>query len=381
MSSTAAPPIVQGWCPGAHRPMMSGDGLVVRVRPFRAALSPAQVGGLCDLARRYGNGTLDLTSRANLQIRAVAEPDFPAVLAALGALGLLDADPAVEGHRNILMAPDWVAGGLTDRLYGALQDTLPTLPELPEKMGYAIDTGAAPWLAGGSADFRFELDADGGLLLRADGAAKGLRIDESSAIAALSDMVAWFVATGGPAAGRMARHLRNTPLPQAWQVTAPRTCAPPPTPGPTHDGVILGAPFGSLSAEALDQAMQAPGVTEMRLMLGRLFWLRGARIADVQGFIASPRSALLTAHACPGAPLCPQATVETRALAERLADQVPGTLHVSGCAKGCALPRRADVTLTGRNGRFDLVTNGAPWEEPIATGLAPEDLHDLSGIA
>ena len=25
-------PIVQGWCPGAHRPMMSGDGLVVRVR-------------------------------------------------------------------------------------------------------------------------------------------------------------------------------------------------------------------------------------------------------------------------------------------------------------------------------------------------------------
>ena len=27
-------PEVKGWCPGAHRPMMSGDGLVVRVRPL-----------------------------------------------------------------------------------------------------------------------------------------------------------------------------------------------------------------------------------------------------------------------------------------------------------------------------------------------------------
>ena len=26
-------PVIQGWCPGALRPMMSGDGLVVRVRP------------------------------------------------------------------------------------------------------------------------------------------------------------------------------------------------------------------------------------------------------------------------------------------------------------------------------------------------------------
>ena len=25
---------IKGWCPGALRPMQSGDGLVVRVRPF-----------------------------------------------------------------------------------------------------------------------------------------------------------------------------------------------------------------------------------------------------------------------------------------------------------------------------------------------------------
>ena len=32
MTAPAQAPIVQGWCPGALRPMLSGDGLVVRVR-------------------------------------------------------------------------------------------------------------------------------------------------------------------------------------------------------------------------------------------------------------------------------------------------------------------------------------------------------------
>ncbi len=30
---------VKGWCPGALRPMESGDGLVVRVRPRAGAFS------------------------------------------------------------------------------------------------------------------------------------------------------------------------------------------------------------------------------------------------------------------------------------------------------------------------------------------------------
>jgi precorrin-3B synthase len=71
---------------------------------------------------------------------------------------------------------------------------------------------------------------------------------------------------------------------------------------------------------------------------------------------------------------CPQATVETRDLARRLAAHVEGRLHVSGCAKGCAHPRAADVTLTGRNGLFDLGLN-APAGGPAARcGLSPAEL-------
>ncbi|MEO6855833.1 MAG: hypothetical protein ABI410_07150, partial [Rhodoferax sp.] len=69
--ATALLPQTQGWCPGALRPMLSGDGLVVRVRPYAGRLTPAQAAGIAALARQHGNGMLDLTSRANLQLRGV----------------------------------------------------------------------------------------------------------------------------------------------------------------------------------------------------------------------------------------------------------------------------------------------------------------------
>ena len=70
---------VKGWCPGALRPMESGDGLIVRVRPWNSALTPAQARAIADGARRHGNGLIDLTRRANLQLRGVS----PATLAPL----------------------------------------------------------------------------------------------------------------------------------------------------------------------------------------------------------------------------------------------------------------------------------------------------------
>ena len=84
--------VVQGWCPGALRPMLSGDGLVVRVRPRMARLSPAQVRGLAEAALRHGNGVIDLTARANLQLRGVRPEAHLALLDDLSELGLLDAD-------------------------------------------------------------------------------------------------------------------------------------------------------------------------------------------------------------------------------------------------------------------------------------------------
>lgn len=375
---TEAPPngpIVKGWCPGAHRPMRSGDGLVVRVRPCRGTLSVTQMLALCDIAQEVGSGMLDLTSRANLQIRGVAPEAHAALLHRLDALGLIDADPAVEGHRNILMPPDWTPGDLTDRLYTALLATLPRLPDLPEKMGFALDTAPRACLATASADFRFERSADGTLLLRADGSATGRPVTENTAMTALREMAAWFVETGGPERGRMARHLPHSALPEGWSTTPPRPQAGLPAPGLSGADTILGAPFGRLPAEALRRLLQDAAPAEIRLLPGRLFVLRDRHVTTAEFATAPTR--LLDVHACPGAPFCPQASVETLPLAEALAPRTQGALHVSGCAKGCALPRAARTTLVGRDGGFDLVLNGAPWDDPRQSGLSPDDVIEL----
>ncbi|PIV75968.1 MAG: precorrin-3B synthase, partial [Rhodobacteraceae bacterium CG17_big_fil_post_rev_8_21_14_2_50_65_11] len=47
-------PRVHGWCPGALRPMMSGDGLVVRVRAPIGRLTQAQAAGVARLAGLHG---------------------------------------------------------------------------------------------------------------------------------------------------------------------------------------------------------------------------------------------------------------------------------------------------------------------------------------
>ncbi|WP_199897813.1 hypothetical protein [Acetobacter papayae] len=82
MSGSPAP-LIKGWCPGALRPMLSGDGLVVRVRPHGGCLSRVQLGGLGELAQAYGNGLVDFSARANLQLRGIKPEGHAAVLEGL----------------------------------------------------------------------------------------------------------------------------------------------------------------------------------------------------------------------------------------------------------------------------------------------------------
>lgn len=373
-------PIVQGWCPGAHRPMMSGDGLVVRVRPRLARLNLDQTLGLCALADRFGNGTIDLTNRANLQLRGVDPSDHAALLQALTDLDLLDAEPGIETRRNILITPLYQPGDLAARLARQLTLKLGDLPNLPAKFGFAIDIGAARLLAGDSADIRLEQGADGRLILRADGAATGQPVTETDAIPRLIDLARWFAQFHGRDTRRMARLVAAIGLPSAWQGTAPVSTTKPPQPGDSTLGPIYGAPFGQLPAKALAELLTATGARALRVTPWRLFLAEGGRPMQSDLFVSTPGDPLLTTDACPGAPYCPQAHAETRVIARALAPRVTGSLHVSGCAKGCARQGPADVTLIGREGRFDLVKRGRAGDEPCQRGLDPETLMTLTDL-
>ncbi len=381
-------PAIRGWCPGAHRPMASGDGLVVRVRPPLGTLSPARAEGLAALAERFGCGVVELTNRANLQLRGVAAADHVGLLDGLSALGLLDADPQVEGRRNIVLDPFREGGEdrqtrIAARLAEGLAD--PDLAALPSKFGFVVDAGTTRRLAGISGDIR--LEASGArLIVRADGAAAGRAVaDEAEAVAAALDLARWFLATGGVGTdgrGRMKPHLARVPLPAALAGDrVPNPAAPDPQPGAAAGGCLVAAAFGQLAASDL-RALARSGGGEIRVTPWRMVFLPGpARLPEAGGLILDPSDPRLAVAACTGAPGCPQATVETRALAAALAPRLRAglRLHVSGCAKGCAHPAPADLTLVGRAGAFDLVAAGAPWDAPQRRGLAPGDLAALIG--
>lgn len=365
---------VKGWCPDAYAPMMAGDGLLMRVKPRLGRLTQVQVQGLCAAAMAHGNGLIDLTRRANLQLRGVSPSAWPALLDALIALDLVDADAVAEKRRNVLIAPDWQAGDDSHRVASALLDALHRLPDLPGKVGFVIDAGPAPILASEPGDFRIERGRHGGLILRADGRPNGVDIAPDDAARALIALAQWFVDSDGGQAGRMARHM--APLPAWAQGQVPPA---PPRPAIAPGAKARGLAFGQIGAALLGQVPSAIRITPWRVML-----FEGAAPTAHPHWLADPADPLLRADACPGKPLCPQASVETRVLARELAPLIRGQLHVSGCAKHCAhpaQPRVPAVTLTGQDGLFQLVAQPDARRRAALFSLRPADILALFGAA
>ena len=120
----------------------------------------------------------------------------------------------------------------------------------------------------------------------------------------------------------------------------------------------------------------------IRLTPWRSILLQNAKTIGADGrFITSPTDQLLQVNACPGRPMCQSATVETRPLARLLAGKTTGTLHISGCSKGCAHPKDADITLVGESGAFNLIQDGQSGDTPQQTGLAgPNILETLDSL-
>ncbi|HQU68803.1 MAG TPA: precorrin-3B synthase [Albidovulum sp.] len=372
-------PVIQGWCPGALRPMLSGDGLVVRIRANGGRLEPDTLRCIAELARSFGNGLIDLSARANVQLRGASEATHAPLVEELRALGLIDASHEAEARRNIVVTPFWAEGDGTAALAARLADALalPDAPQTPGKFGYAVDTGPAPVLGGISADIRIERDASDGLILRADGSDAAVPVAPDSAVPAALDLARWFLASGGAPAGRgrMAAHLaRGAALPETFRSLSRRNAAPAPAPGPLRQGFLAAFAFGQISAETLAALADLGPV---RLTPWRMILIEGTTTAPtIPGLITDPADPLLKVTACTGAPGCPQALGETRALARRLAPLVPQGrhLHVSGCTKGCAHPGAAPATLVATAKGYDLILNDTAAGNPARTRLTPEAL-------
>jgi precorrin-3B synthase len=108
-----------------------------------------------------------------------------------------------------------------------------------------------------------------------------------------------------------------------------------------------------------------------------------AATAASLGFVIDPADPRLAIAACPGTEGCAAGHIAARRLAAQLADEAGGlldgsfTLHVSGCAKGCAHPAASPLTIVGKDqgpaiaifGRADGPSRPLP-EATLAKGLA-----------
>ncbi|UWQ36301.1 precorrin-3B synthase [Leisingera aquaemixtae] len=376
--SAAAEPKVYGWCPGALRPMMSGDGLVVRVRAPLGKLSVNQARGVARLSEDFGNGLLDISARANLQMRGIREDAHEELITGLRELGLIDPDAQAEARRNVLLAPFWTEGDDTHAIATGLSAALTAATDLalPGKFGFAVDCGSEPVLQDTAADIRIERTAQG-LILRADGAGAGLPVTRESAVPEALALARWFLDQGGAPQGRGRMHRliarRGPPAAHAAPVAKASFSA---KPGAVPAGTLAALEFGQMPAAALAQLAEHGPI---RLTPWRMLLVEGAAsLPPLPGLILDATDPRLQVVACTGAPGCLQAHSATRDLARALAPHVPAgsRLHVSGCAKGCACPGTAPLTLTatGEN-EFSLIRNGTAADQPLKTRLSAAALR------
>jgi ferredoxin-nitrite reductase len=81
------------------------NSFMCRLRIPGGVLSSWQFRGVADLAKRYGAGHVDVTTRANLQIREIGPESAPDVLTGLVDLGIMNRGAGADNIRNITASP------------------------------------------------------------------------------------------------------------------------------------------------------------------------------------------------------------------------------------------------------------------------------------
>jgi precorrin-3B synthase len=397
-------PFRRGACPALSAPMPTGDGLLVRLSPARTLTLDA-VAGLCTAVRGHGNGIVEVTARGSIQVRGLTAASAPAFARAVAMLG-------IDGNGHVPVITDPLAGLVpdaaldADALAAALRDALAAtgwVAGLNPKVSVAIDGGAALHLDALAADVRLraELGRDGPRLHIALGgdAANAVPIGwvaPEHAVETVTRLLATVAARGRDVRARDIVRDEGMGALRATAAELLTDAAPPPArtgaePIGTHrlrGGLVaygVGLAFGHTDADALGQLIDAAkvaGAHGIRATPGRALLIVGvapamtpalSAAAHRLGFIVRPADPRRHIAACSGMPLCASAQAPTRTLGPAVAIAAASlfdgslTLHLSGCAKGCAHARAAVLTMVGEPGACGVVVNGAACDRTLGS--------------
>jgi ferredoxin-nitrite reductase len=138
------------------------DSFMLRCRIPACAMRADQLAGLAQMARDWGNGHIDVTTRGNLQLREFKPRDIVSVLLRLDELGLTSRGSGADNVRNITASP--TSGFDTQELIDvrpfahALHHYILNsrdLYGLPRKFNVAFDSGGAISVCADTNDLAF----------------------------------------------------------------------------------------------------------------------------------------------------------------------------------------------------------------------------------
>jgi precorrin-3B synthase len=374
-------------CPGALRLHAAADGPLARVRLPGGMLTGEQLGVLAGLATEYGDGWLELTSRANVQLRAVNRGTPASLAGKLWAAGLLPSE-AHETVRNIAAPP--LAGDQINGLVRALDAALCAdleLALLPGRFLFAIgrvsldaDVAAIP-IPDTAPDEPTDIlknplfavvvgNVDSGLRARPDEVVPAMMAAARAFLreraAEGPERPAWRLRELPDGPSRITRHiaesqaLSTTPLALSTTptgVTLSRNGPEQPI-GVVEQGdgrLAVGAlvPLGRLGGTAVDLLARAGHLV---VTTGRGIVVRDLPASEAErwkrdlaavGLEVERESRWVGVTACAGRPGCAKALADVRADAEvattRHVDGLP--VHWVGCARGCGSPSGAHVRV------------------------------------
>ncbi|MBS3849216.1 precorrin-3B synthase [Devosia sp. BSSL-BM10] len=376
----AAPsPRRRGACPTLEAPMQTGDGLLARLRVGEGRLTPAQLHTIAEQATHHGNGQVEITARGNLQVRGLTLTSTAPFATAVRAVvdieqGLVVETPPLAGDdATEISAPRALAVSIRD-LAAALGE------QLGPKVTVVVDGMGQITRAGLKADIRLTAIAPQHWSL-AIAEQPQSELHESAAAAAVVTVLHKLVELGPAARATDLVTPRASAAPSSSQTIGQFTLA-----SGSATGIAL--PFGasdSPSLMALARLATDHGIAELRLAPHHTLLAINAPAGFVHdaaalGFITDASDPRTRISACIGSAGCASGLIPAREIAQQLASALPAgrDLHVSGCAKGCAHPRRAALTLVGQAGGYGLVINGSAGDTP-QTVLHADQLESAIG--
>lgn len=385
------PPVRRGACPSVAAPMPTGDGLLVRLRPRAAGLSPEKWRAIAALARRHGNGLVEVTARGNLQIRGLTADSARMLASGLDAAGIaLRSGTAIEVPPLSGLDPSEAADATP--VAAAIEAAIAARGfALAPKLAVVVDGGGVLSLADMVADLRLDAERTAeGVMWRisiagdAFSARPVARVDAADAVETVVGLLGLLAALGPAARGR---DLGEALVPALAGPTV-RPSLPPVPVGPIAVGAgqVLGLrlPYGQIHADRLEglaNDLERLGATEIRLAPHRALLVPGLageslaaaiRAAAAHGFRTDPDAPGNAISVCAGSAGCASGLIDTHAVADLLVAEAPSLfggapgIHISGCAKGCAHPAAAAVTLAGSARGLGLVPGGRAGDEPLA---------------